>query len=132
MTGVTLITEDDTSAGASWSIVYARSFVIPVSTTPAGEVDYAEYVIRNNSSTVITPLGSGVEITDLGTLTKSNRDLAFNIPANTLAKGDIHSLAIRFRNSLGNWSMTETRHFMLAPEAEIDGTVVRGNTRSPT
>lgn len=124
-TGV-LTYDTESSPDSDWSVAYARTFAILPATPPdaVGAIDYAEYVVTNDDSTAITPLGSGTEITNLGTLASGMRNVSFNVPGAGLTKGDIYSIGVRFRDDLGNWSTTETRRFMLAPVPEVDGMTV--------
>ena len=124
-TGV-LTLDSESSSDSDWSVAFSRSFTIPPATPPdpVVTIDYAEYVVANDGSSALTPLGSGTEITDLGSLVDGKRNLAFNVPAGSLNKGDIYSIITRFRDSLGNWSVGETRRFMLAPTPEVDGTTI--------
>jgi hypothetical protein len=66
---------------------------------------------------------------DLGTAIDGDHNIDLNVPSSTIASlnpGKIYTLTDRFKDDLDQWSVADTRDFMLAPIPEADGTLVKG------
>ena len=103
------------NADGQWSLFETRAFYINNSATDAAAITAAEYFIDSDPGT-----GNGTAI-NIGS---SGNTVTFTalVPTTSLA-GGFHTLAIRTRNTDGEWSLFETRPFYISSQTTDMGII---------